>query len=97
MRSRCVAQRTDTMAGVRRLRVMLVEDNDFTRSTVASSLREEDCDVVAAVATARDAMLAAESHDIDCAVIDLHLGQGPSGIDVPMGFVNAIQTWASCC
>lgn len=73
------------MAHVRRLRVMLVEDNDFTRSTVASSLREEDCDVVAAVATARDAMLAAESNDLDCAVIDLHLGQGPSGIDVAHG------------
>lgn len=26
---------------MKRLRVMLAEDNDFTRSTVASSLREE--------------------------------------------------------
>ena len=73
------------MARVRRLRVMLVEDNDFTRSTVASSLREESCDVVAAVATAREAILAAQQNDLDCAVIDLHLGQGPSGIDVAHG------------
>lgn len=64
---------------------MLVEDNDFTRTTVASSLREESCDVVASVATAREAMLAIEQHEIDCAIVDLHLGQGPSGIDVAHG------------
>jgi len=70
---------------MRRLRVMLVEDNDFTRSTVASSLREEECDVVASVATSKDAMLAIDGLDADCAVIDLHLGTGPTGIDVAHG------------
>ena len=70
---------------MRRLKVMLVEDNDFTRSTVAAALREEECEVVAAVATAKEAMLAAEQHKLDCAVVDLHLGQGPSGIDVAHG------------
>ena len=61
---------------------MLVEDNDFTRSTVAASLREEECDVVLSVATSKEAVLGIEGIDVDCAVIDLHLGQGPSGIDV---------------
>ena len=64
---------------------MLVEDNDFTRSTVASSLREQDCDVVASVATSKEAMLAIDGLDVDCAVIDLHLGSGPTGIDVAHG------------
>ena len=70
---------------MRRLKVLLVEDNDFTRSTVAASLRAEDCYVVASVSTAKDAVDAATEHDIDCAVIDLHLGPGPSGIDVAHG------------
>jgi len=70
---------------VRRLRVLLVEDNDFTRSTVAASLRAEECYVVASVSTAKEALDAATEHEIDCAVIDLHLGPGPSGIDVAHG------------
>lgn len=67
---------------MRRLKVLLVEDNDFTRSTVAASLRAEDCQVVAAVSTAKEAVTVASEHDIDCAVIDLHLGPGPTGIDL---------------
>lgn len=61
---------------------MLVEDNDFTRSTVASSLREEECEVVLAVGNSKEAVLGIEGLDVDCAIIDLHLGQGPSGLDV---------------
>lgn len=67
---------------MRRLKVLLVEDNDFTRSTVAASLRAEECQVVAAASTAKEAVTAASENDIDCAVIDLHLGPGPTGIDV---------------
>ncbi|MCF8536941.1 MAG: response regulator transcription factor [Candidatus Nanopelagicales bacterium] len=67
---------------MRRLRVLLVEDNDFTRSTVGASLEAENCVVAAAVSSAREAMRSAQEHDIDCAVIDLHLGPGPSGIDL---------------
>ncbi|HEV8023314.1 MAG TPA: response regulator transcription factor [Candidatus Nanopelagicales bacterium] len=67
---------------MRRLKVLLVEDNDFTRSTVAASLRQEECQVVASASTAKEAVTAASEHDIDCAVIDLHLGPGPTGIDV---------------
>lgn len=62
--------------------VLLVEDNDFTRSTVAAALRAEQCQVVASVASAREAIDAARTQDIDCAVLDLDLGRGPSGIDL---------------
>ena len=62
--------------------VLLVEDNDFTRSTVGAALASEGCTVVASVATAREALSSAARHSIDCAVIDLHLGTGPTGIDV---------------
>lgn len=70
---------------MRRIRVLLVEDHDFTRSTLAATLRAEDFVVVASVSTARDALLAVNEHDVDCAVIDLNLGRGPSGIDVAYG------------
>ena len=63
------------------LTVLLVEDNDFTRSTVATALSAEGCEVTA-VGTAQEALEVATSDLIDCAVIDLHLGNGPSGIDV---------------
>lgn len=65
-----------------RMNVLLVEDNDFTRSTVAASLEAEGCVVVASVPSAREAVTAAVEQSIDCAVIDLHLGTGPTGIDV---------------
>jgi len=67
------------------VKVLLVEDNPFTRSTVAASLRSEDCVIVEAVGTAKEAMRAIEEHDVDCAVVDLHLGPGPSGIDLAHG------------
>jgi DNA-binding NarL/FixJ family response regulator len=70
---------------MRECRVLLVEDNSFTRSTVAASLEAEGLIVVDAVGSAWEALAAAQEFDIDCAVIDLHLGRGPSGIDVAHG------------
>lgn len=67
------------------LRVLLVEDNSFTRSTVASALTAEGLVVASAVSSASDAMDAARVNECDCAVIDLHLGPGPTGIDVAYG------------
>lgn len=64
------------------VRVLLVEDHDFTRATVAASLRSEQCKVIASVPTARDALRAIEDHRVDCAVIDLNLGMGPNGVDL---------------
>jgi DNA-binding NarL/FixJ family response regulator len=67
---------------MRQIRVLLVEDHDFTRTTVAASLRTEQCKVVASVPSARDALRALDDHQIDCAVIDLNLGLGPNGLDL---------------
>lgn len=67
---------------MRQVRVLLVEDHDFTRTTVAASLRSEQCKVVASVPSARDALRAIEDHQVDCAVIDLNLGMGPNGLDL---------------
>lgn len=59
-----------------------MEDHDFTRATVAASLRSEACTVVASVPSARDALRAFEDHSIDAAVIDMNLGVGPTGLDL---------------
>jgi DNA-binding NarL/FixJ family response regulator len=67
---------------MKRVRVLLVDDHDFTRVTVAAALRAEGCDVVASVPSARYAMLALREREVDCAVIDLDLGRGPNGIDL---------------
>lgn len=67
---------------MRQIRVLLVEDHDFTRATVGASLRGEQCTVIASVPSARDAMLAVNEHNVDCAVIDLNLGKGPTGLDL---------------
>ncbi len=67
---------------MRHIAVLLVEDNDFTRSTVAAALENEGCRVVAAVRTAREAMHQARGLAMDCVLVDLHLGTGPTGIDV---------------
>lgn len=66
-------------------RCLVVEDDDFTRVTLASALRSEGFVVVAAVGSAGEAMPAAHGADIDVAVLDLDLGRGPTGIDLAFG------------
>lgn len=64
---------------------MIVEDNQFIRSTVAGSLRLVGLDVVLECSTALAAVQGALATKPDVAVLDLHLGEGPSGIDVAVG------------
>lgn len=60
--------------------VLLVEDDGFTRSTLATALRGHGIHVIAAVGTAREALTMKDLPEV--AVIDLDLGRGPNGIDV---------------
>jgi DNA-binding NarL/FixJ family response regulator len=67
------------------LNVLVVEDDDFARVTVAGALTSEGFHVVAAVARVEEAMDLARSHPLDVAVLDLDLGTGPTGIDLAYG------------
>jgi DNA-binding NarL/FixJ family response regulator len=67
------------------LRVLVVEDDDFARVTVAAALKSEGFTIVNAVAGVHDAIDTARSHELDVAVLDLDLGTGPTGIDVAYG------------
>lgn len=65
-----------------RRRVMVLEDDDFTRSMIVSSLQLQGIDVVCDSSSAGAAIKIAENLKPDAAVIDLDLGVGPNGIDV---------------
>ena len=64
----------------RALRVLLLEDDAFTRATVASSLRLHGLDVIAEVSSGGAAVRASREATPDVVVADLDLGGGPDGI-----------------
>lgn len=64
------------------LRVMLVDDDPFTLTMVAAMLRARGCDVVAEAPSAAEGLRAGHEFAPDVAVLDLDLGEGPTGIDV---------------
>lgn len=67
-----------------RYRVLVVEDDAFTRSALAAALRAHGMDVVIEAATAASAVYGFQTAGGDVAVIDLDLGPGPTGIDVAL-------------
>lgn len=60
------------------LKVLFLEDDGLTRSSVSSALRANGLTVI----PASNAAEAVEHAEADCALLDLHLGSGPTGIDV---------------
>jgi DNA-binding NarL/FixJ family response regulator len=64
------------------LRVLVVEDDVFTRTTVCDALRFHGVTIVGDAGTASDAMAIATAEPLDVALLDLDLGGGPNGIDL---------------
>lgn len=64
---------------------MVVEDDDFTRSTVVSALQIQGVDVVCETGSVGPAMKLADELKPDAVVLDLDLGAGPNGIDLAIG------------
>ena len=64
------------------LRIMLVEDDDFTRATLRSALIAQGLDIVHDVGTVKGGLESAKSLRPDVAVLDYNLGKGPNGIDL---------------
>ncbi|MEN9955240.1 MAG: hypothetical protein RLY34_47 [Actinomycetota bacterium] len=63
-------------------RILIVENDTFTRLMLYTALKSQGLPNVFESATASDAALLIESQHFDVAVLDLHLGVGPTGIDV---------------
>ena len=61
---------------------MVVEDDDFTRSTVVSALQIQGIDVVGQSSAVAPAMMLFKELKPDAVVLDLDLGAGPNGIDL---------------
>lgn len=63
-------------------KVLILEDDAWTRSVLQTALSANGFEVVDAVGTAREAMKTAAGAQIDIALLDLDLGEGPTGVDV---------------
>jgi len=63
-------------------RVLILEDDTFTRISVGAAVRHFGYQVVVEEATAGIALKKATVERPDVAVMDLHLGNGPTGLDV---------------
>jgi len=65
-----------------KLKVMLVEDDEFTRATVKSALQGQGLNIVYDSASVKDGIEFAKQNRPDVAVLDYNLGKGPNGIDL---------------
>lgn len=64
---------------------LLVDDDPFTRTVLSAVLRELGARLVTSVGTSVAAMQAMNEEMYDVAILDLDLGEGPTGIDVAHG------------
>ena len=73
-----------------RTRVIVVDDDDFTRSMVVSSLQMQDYDVISESSTASSAIKTAIKLKPEVAILDLDLGTGPNGVDLALALRREI-------
>ncbi|MCF8530563.1 MAG: response regulator transcription factor [Candidatus Nanopelagicales bacterium] len=67
------------------IRVLVLDDDSFTRVTVAGALVSEGFEVAGSVDSVTEAIQVGHSTRLNAAVLDLDLGPGPNGIDVAFG------------
>lgn len=65
--------------------VLVVDDDDFTRTLVATMVEAFGLDVVASASAVTEAMSLAHERQPNLAVVDLDLGEGPTGVDLAHG------------
>lgn len=70
---------------MKRHRIAVVEDEEFTRALVVNALQSQGFDVVLESGSATYALKTATMMRIDAAVLDLDLGRGPTGLDLALG------------
>ena len=67
-------------------RLLVVEDDAFTRTSIVGALRSHGIDVVDSVASSVDAINSFEKHSPTAVLLDLDLGYGPTGLDLARAF-----------
>jgi len=60
----------------------MVEDDEFTRSTIKTALINNGMNIVFDTASVKEAMEFARNNRPEVAVLDYNLGKGPNGIDL---------------
>lgn len=65
-----------------KLRVGICEDDSFTLATLSASISFEEIEVVFAASNAKSALEEFEKQKPASVLIDLHLGDGPTGLDL---------------
>jgi DNA-binding NarL/FixJ family response regulator len=63
-------------------RIILIEDDLFTRSTLSALLGHRGFEVVGQTESVEEALMLQELYSPEVALVDLDLGPGPNGIDV---------------
>jgi DNA-binding NarL/FixJ family response regulator len=66
-------------------RVIIVDDDDFTRTLVGTLVESFGYEVCAKASAVTEAMARADELRPDLAVLDLDLGEGPTGLDLAHG------------
>ena len=65
------------------IRVGIVEDDGLLRASITEALAaRDDIDIVTSASTPRDIISVAQARGLDVALLDVHLGNGPSGFDI---------------
>lgn len=73
-------------------RVLIVEDETFSRTMLNSSLQALGFNVVGVCSTAGPALDVASGSGVEVALLDLDLGPGPSGIDIAYALRELLPT-----
>lgn len=71
---------------------LVVEDDTFTRVTLTESLRAQGVDVVLSTDRAAEALETARSRPVHAAFLDLHLGAGPTGLDLAVALRRLVPS-----
>lgn len=64
------------------LRIAVIEDDDFTRAMLVSAIRSSGAQVEVESARPKALLNHLDNHVVDAVVLDLHLGKGPTGLDL---------------
>lgn len=64
------------------IRAVIVEDDDFTRLMIANALGSQSVEVLASCSGAVEALNQIKTLKPNLIVVDLHLGIGPTGLDI---------------
>ena len=67
-------------------RLLVVEDDAFTRTSIVGALSGNGIEVIDSVGTSAEAVASFEKHKPDAVLLDLDLGYGPTGLDLARAF-----------